>query len=668
LNRLVISNGVTIGSTRRHLIRFTIAAMAAVAMSALLTSGGGTGVAPVLRQVGHSLTPMQLRLLSGTSERALINLGVLQVHAQGLTGTDIGGDNEGNGVAAGTSVGPAISPSGPSTSGSSVFAGPSGLCKQSSDGNVRVNTACTNYADAAFSGRSMAQNETAIAINPADSTNLVASSNDYSRGDGNCGAYYSSNSGRDWNGTTAPMLFVRGSSLTPASGNARQYWQAGGDTSVAYNSEGTAYLQCQVFNRGAGTTQDPDVSSGVLIFRSANGGASWDFPGRVALSSFEPDTNFVNGVVLEDKPLFAIDSNASSPYRDRIYVTWTSFTTDGGAYIWEVSSADGGETWTPRKAISGNSPLCNLTYGLPTPYGTCNQNQFSDPFIGRDGNLYVIYNNYNNAVTGTDNRNQILMVKSTDGGATFSAPVKVTDYFDLPDCLTYTGQDAGRACVVNKGATKTSFFRATNYASGAVDPTNPSRIIVNVGSYINSNSKESTGCVPTSFSGATGINLYTGAGTSACNNQIIQSESNNGGTSFNGTTTDPRAMPIVGSQSKLADEFWQWTGISAGGKVVVGYYDRQYGNDDTTGASDYSVSVGGHSSRVSTVSSPPPTEFGGLFLGDYNVLSVVGNKAWVTWTDDRNPGVTSCPGNVNAICSLGQDEDVFASRVSVFGD
>jgi hypothetical protein len=637
-----------------------MAVVAVASVAAALLSGGGASNAPSVRQVSHSMTAMQLRLLSGTSEQALISLGVLKAKAAAPSGP--GGDNEGEGVAPGTSVGGPLSPGG-AGGGSSVFPGPSGTCSQSFEGNVRVNTACTNYADASLSGRSQAQNETAIAINPVNPQNIVASANDYMRGDGNCGAYYSTDGGRTWGGTTAPLLFVRGSSLTPATGNAREYWQAGGDTQVTFDSKGTAYLQCQVFNRGAGVTQDPDTSSGVLIFRSANGGASWDFPGRVALSTFD-NTN----TILEDKPFFAIDNRVGSPYQDRIYITWTSFQADGTGYINEVSSSDGGEHWTTRKVISGNSALCNLTYGLPTPSGSCNENQFSDPFVGPDGTLYVAYDNYNNAVSGSDNRNQVLMVKSTDGGATFSAPIKVTDYYDLPDCLTYTGSDPGRACVVNKGATKTSVFRATNYPSGAVDPKNPSHVVVNVGSYINRNSKESTGCTPAGFSGATGINLFTGTGTSACNNQILQSESTNGGATFNGTTTDPRSMPIVGSQEKLADEFWQWTGITSSGRVVVGYYDRQYGNDDTSGASDYSVSVNGHSQRITTVSSPPPTEFGGSFYGDYNVLSVVGNRAWVTWTDDRNPGLTSCPGNPDGICTLGQDEDVFAAKVNLYGE
>lgn len=655
------TSGVISDSARTRLRRLALMVVAATAVAAALVSGGGSPSAPATRHAGFSMTPMHLRLISGTSERALINLGVPIAKAASFPSVDLGGDTEGEGVAPGTTAGGPLTPGG--TTGSSVFPGSTGTCEEKSGTNVRLNSACQNYADPAFHGRSMAENETAIAINPRNQENLIASANDYMRGDGNCGSYYSTDGGRIWNGTTAPMGFVPGSKLTPSSGKPRQYWQAGGDTAVAYNTEGTAYLQCQVFNRGAGTAQDPDVSSGVLIFRSANGGASWDFPGRVALSSYEKNSTFPNGVVLEDKPYFTIDNNQSSPFRDRIYITWTSFTTDGGAYIWETSSSDGGETWSARKPISGDSSLCNLTYGVPTPHGSCNENQFSDPFVAADGTLYVAYDNYNNVVTGNDNRNQVLMVKSTDGGATFSAPVKVTDFYDLPDCATYTGQDAGRACVVNKGATKTSVYRATNYPSGAVDPTNSKHIVVNVGSYINSKSNETTGCTPAGLAGD-GNNKFVGAGTSACNNQILQADSWNSGGSFNGTTTDPRSMPLVGRQAKLADEFWQWTGVTSAGKVVVGYYDRQYGNDDTSGASDYSVSISNHSQRVTTVSSPVPTEFGGLFNGDYNALSVVGSDIWVSWTDNRNPGLTSCPGNVNAICTLGQDEDAFGARVT----
>ena len=104
-------------------------------------------------------------------------------------------------------------------------------------------------------------------------------------------------------------------------------------------------------------------------------------------------------------------------------------------------------------------------------------------------------------MTAGDNRNQILLAKSTDGGATFSRRSRSRDYYDLPDCVTYTGQDPGRACVPDK-RDNTSFFRATNYPVGVVDPKNPKHVVVTVGSYINAHSNEANGCVPAGFNTA----------------------------------------------------------------------------------------------------------------------------------------------------------------------
>lgn len=630
----------------------------AVGMLAIQSAGSisGSVTQTVARAAGLHLSAMQTRLLSGTSEQALTALGALGPQAAGHAGAKSSGRSDIASGAAGAHVGGQVS-----AAAGSIFPNASGSCETHSGNNVRVNTACTNYADTDLNGRSMAQNETAIAVSPTNPKNVIASANDYMRGDGNCGSYYSRNGGQTWNGTTAPMLFVRGSSLTPASSNAREYWQAGGDTTVAFDSKGTAFLQCQVFNRGAGTTQDPDVSSGVLIFRSANGGASWDFPGRVAVSSFEPNGTFPNGVALHDKPLFTIDNRVGSPFQDRLYITWTLFATDGSAYIYEVHSADGGETWSSPVVVSGTSAACTNTFGVATAHGTCNENQFSDPFVGSDGSLYVAYDNYNNQpLSGTGNQYQVLLAKSTNGGVSFSAPVKVSDFYDLPDCATYTGQDAGRSCVVDKSSIQNSFFRATNYPSGAVDPMNSSHVIIDFGSYINKNSNESRGCVPNGFSGF-GNPLYTGA-TTVCNNQILRAKSTDGGATFP-AGTDPRTLPTVATQKHVADEFWQWTGFTSSGVAVAGFYDRQYGTDETSGASDYSAAWAAHVLRVTTSSLPPPAEFLGTFNGDYNTLAVSGSTAHFTWTDTRNPGATSCPGNPDAICAFGNDEDDYTASV-----
>ena len=127
------------------------------------------------------------------------------------------------------------------------------------------------------------------------------------------------------------------------------------------------------------------------------------------------------------------------------------------------------------------------------------------------------------------------------------------NYNDLPDCATYQGgQDAGRACVPEKGTAQNSVFRATNYPAGGVNPRKPRQVVVTYGSYINRDSNESNGCAPAGFS-AFGTNLYTGVKTpGACNNKIIFSVSGNGGASFTGTTVDQRLMPVVNTAPRQA--------------------------------------------------------------------------------------------------------------------
>ena len=112
-----------------------------------------------------------------------------------------------------------------------------------------------------------------------------------------------------------------------------------------------------------------------------------------------------------------------------------------------------------------------------------------------------MYANFNNATaslpggddgrtTKKDNHYQLLLSESTDGGKSFGQPVKVADYYELPDCATYqNGQDAGRACVPEKGPTANSIFRATNIPTGVVNPNDPSDVAVVFGSYINRDSQ-----------------------------------------------------------------------------------------------------------------------------------------------------------------------------------
>jgi hypothetical protein len=559
-------------------------------------------------------------------------------------------------------------------------------CAASFGTNIKVNQNCLNISDSDLQGRGQANNEPSISIDPFNPRHLVASDNNYIRGDGTCGAYYSQDGGRRWSDSTVPNGFTRGPSGPPAF--ARQYWQAGGDTSVAWDTRGNSYISCQLFNRGTVASPNPDQSSAFVVFRSTqNGGASWNFPGRYTTVNFD---SAGAGNVLEDKALMAIDDNVTSPYRDRIYVTWTEFAANGTAYIYEVHSDDYGESFSKRVLVSKDSSYCFDTFGAATPNGRCNENQFSDPFVGPDGNLYVAYDNYNNQPTsGTDNRYEVLLAKSTDGGQSFSSPVKVSDYYDLPDCDTYqgAGSDLGRACVPEKGGSTKSVFRATNYPSGQVDPRNPKVVEVAFGSYINRDSNESNGCAPTGFA-ADGNPTYTGVKTAgACNNKILLSVSSNGGQTFTGTSADPRTELVVPQSAgqRRTDQFSEWTAFTRSGTLAVDYYDRQYGNDETTGSSDFSLSGSSNlvdfgQTRVTSSSMPAPTEFegpaGGQFYGDYVWLTAL-DKAYPIWSDTRSPGLFLCPGTgapgkPPALCGATEangeqanDEDTFTATMNV---
>jgi hypothetical protein len=555
-------------------------------------------------------------------------------------------------------------------------------CSSKIKTNVKVNQNCLNVSDPDLQGRGQAQNEPAIAQDPLNPKHVVASYNDYRRGDGTCGSSYSLDGGQTWVDSTVPNGFTRG---RPFGGVARQYWQAGGDTSVAWDTKGNAYMACQLFMRGEPTTNNPDESSAFYVFRSTgNNGASWNFPGRPVVEDFD-----MTGASLLDKEYLTVDNHVGSPFQDRVYVTWTTFAADGTSYIFEAHSNDYGETFSAPVLVSGNNPtLCDQTYGIPTPNGNCNENQYSQPFTGRDGALYVTWSNFNTAVAGTENNNRILLAKSTDGGQTFSAPVLVGNYYDLPDCLTYQGSDPGRACVPEKGSSQNSVFRATNYAVGAVNPTNPNQVVVTYGSYINRHSKESNGCAPAGFSSATGINLYTGVKTAgACNNDIVVSVSNNGGAAFTGGATDVRSLPSVTQSAGQAtsDQFWQWADFTGGGSLAVSYYDRQYGDDETTGSSDISVSSSSNMSsfvtnRATSSSMPLPTEFtdgngNSLFYGDYAGLTAPAGTALPIWSDTRNPDVFLCPrSGAPSLCQgtepdglIANDEDVYTSPLNVPG-
>lgn len=560
-----------------------------------------------------------------------------------------------------------------------------GNCPETFGFNVRVNQDCLSLTDDDLQGRAQTQFAPAIAADPLHPHHLVAAYQDYRPGDASCGASYSLDDGRTWHEGSVPARFTRGQ---PTFGADRQYWQRGEEPSVAWDSRGNAYLACNLAMLGSGVTSNPDSSRAIYVFRSTqNAGASWNFAGRPVVES--ADLSGSGTTPYEQAPFIAVDVNPSSPYRDRIYVFYNECNADGSCYDLLSYSSDYGEHFTAGQVVGGNSPLCVNQQGGGTPHGNCNANFPTPPVVGPDGALYLISGNINNAnaLTSPDSYGQILLSKSTDGGTTFSAPVLVGYQYDIPDCGTYqAGANTGGQCVPEKGTSTKSIFGVVNSVVGAVNPRNPQQIVVSIGSYINADSNERNGCVPTGLS-PQGLPLYTGVKTpGACSNKIVLSVSTDGGATFTGATTNVRNLPVVNQDPRQAttDQFSQGMAFTRDGTLAVSYFDRQYAQDETTGFSDMTLSgsrdlVHFASRRATSYPMPPPTtgSAGGTAMPQgFNPLTAV-ETAHLVWPDTRNPRLVLCPNTGTAttppsVCTItalngaiANEQDIFTASLQV---
>lgn len=258
------------------------------------------------------------------------------------------------------------------------------------------------------------QNETAIAVDPNNPNRVVAGANDYvtrtwscsvgttpcsALGDGYSGTYFSNDGGQTWCCTATDPEHL-GTLIPGVEHLTGGPYDAGGDPAVAFDTHGNVYYAGLGFDR----TSAPNtvtVSRGTF---DGGGNLSWSAPTFINATT-SPST-------LNDKEWIAVDTNTSSPFRDRIYVSWTRFlfNASNGNYtqspIFFAYSDDGGATFSAPKAVSGN-----VLYS-----------QGSRPVVGPDGSLYVFWD----GATRLSSLDSTYVVKSTDGGVTWGKPVRVS--------------------------------------------------------------------------------------------------------------------------------------------------------------------------------------------------------------------------------------------------
>jgi hypothetical protein len=503
------------------------------------------------------------------------------------------------------------------------------------------------------------QDETSIAVNPTNQKNALGGANDYRLGWGSSGFYATTDGGAHWYDGIKPF---------PTNANSpRDHIDGGGDPAVVYDRDGTAYYADLHFAR-------ENDESGIFVARSTNGGFTWSrpcvpggnsdtnafcggngdvrVPGDGVVKYNADNDNALNGSVpsndkeyitsgprpsgvsptcfapISKTPIAAgqpgCPANMIGP--DRLYVTWTVFF-QGLAQIFFSYSDDRAYSWSRPTVINGSAPFCQ--FGVAN---NCDSNQYSVPTTNpTTGELWVAFENFN-----TPDENQYLVVRSTDGGATFQGPFFVSVNYDVnyprsgsnrQDC-TARGQ-GGRSVLSN------SCFR------------------VNAGGNI----------VADRRGGAFADDLYLvfsdnrNGSRNESNTDVFFFKSTDGGSTWIGPTRvndDPSSQPTIAQGTRDcnrvagrvcpsspqffgADQWFPWIDVSDKGDLNVVWYDRRLDKDSTAGEWP--------SSRVYPNGRP-----GNYLVWNFGGQCSITTTAAVTQTSSSIPGAANqCIGNEAAI-------------------
>lgn len=285
--------------------------------------------------------------------------------------------------------------------------------------------------------------EPVVAINPDNDAKMVVAANDFRIFGNSARLFFSNDAGNSWIPALVPLSGL--SNFTEAT-----------DPAVAYDALGNVYcamIHYQTFGNG----------DGLFVNMSADNGATWKN------KAVEVKRNS-DATVFEDRPAITVD-NSSGTFKNNVYVTWTSLENENGRILFSRSVNGGASfenyielatgkvhttdvkvdqngavyvafllnnnTIVVRKSVDGG-----LSFGAPVTAATFEHSgiAYNNTFLlkqnGTTGvkvrsfptlallnnHVYICYSAKN-----AGDLSDIFMVKSPDGGATFSAPVKINN-------------------------------------------------------------------------------------------------------------------------------------------------------------------------------------------------------------------------------------------------
>jgi hypothetical protein len=441
------------------------------------------------------------------------------------------------------------------------------------------------------------QNEPSVAVDPHNTSVVVAGANDYCaamvNGDVWAGYYRSTDGGSSWHDSLVPGYPADASGggiASPAHGSCG----AAGDPSQAFDNDGRLFYGFICFNRGK------PVNGSIYVARYTNDGATYDR--TVLVKKGPPSALFEASGLFQDKDNIAVDQTGG-PHSGNVYVAWSQYTGQAGNNAVLVSrSTDHGLTFTqPVRAT-------------PVSLGTAS---FADAAVGPDGAVYVTFINYpstSNPSTG------IWLVKSTDGGVSFGRPALVASIVEF-DSSQFSGNGASD-CGDGPFACPTGFTFSRFFSSSAV------------------------------AADATGVHVVWAARTSSGGQSKVFVRNSPNGVSW--------PTPAATLDAVAAGHQWFPDIASSGGTISVVFYDSRADPAYSAGRPPGNTASGVNSgdvvntyvgqstnggvswseTRVSSVGSNFGWETHGSrrigFWGDYLYISAVGGTVKAAWTDARD--------------------------------
>lgn len=400
--------------------------------------------------------------------------------------------------------------------------------------NIRVNNPAL---DTTFHTHS----ETSIAVN---GSNIIVSFNEFAF-DG----YSVSNDG----GNT----FTHKRIPTPTGGSNL------GDGVVSFGPNGELYYATLARVPGTGT----GTKSIIGVAKSTDNGATFSQP-------VDASTIASNNNDFQDKEWVAVDRNPSSPNKGNVYVSWTDFRSpsSNGNFISLARSTNGGGSFGAPVVVS--------------PQDGTQSVQGSMPVVAPNGDLYVVFRDTHSAIGGMG------IVKSTDGGVTFSAEISVAH---LSALSTITGGGG---------------VRTNSFPNAAVDSSG--NLYVVFGAF------------------TTGQTLDRG--------DVYGTRSTDGGVTF--------STPVkINDDTTNTSQILPSVAVASDGTIGVKWWDRRNDpiNDSLTDVYMATSTNGGASFRKNFrvtnhnwTFAPIEIGFASGYHGDYDGIAADGANFYLSWSDERN--------------------------------